>query len=147
MFSETVIHFAVGLSDKDCVFASTRKMRSLNKIISHHSRLLLLLLFISYSGSVMMFYHTHLVKGTLITHSHPYKVPEKNGPVESHSHSSSQYLLLQHLCNTSMTDSLIEFVVVPDMIFDFFNVIESPYSDPFSANVTLTESLRGPPVC
>lgn len=122
-------------------------MKRLFKGISLLARLLLLLLFISYSASIMLFYHTHEVHGTLITHSHPYKMPVGKGTGENHSHSTSQYLLLQHLCQAAMTDSLIKFVSVPDIEYSFFSEIIPPYSSSFSSVINLTESLRGPPVC
>lgn len=122
-------------------------MKGLIKKISLLSRSMLLVLFISYSASIMMFYHTHVVQGFLITHSHPFKLPAKKGVVENHSHSSSQYILLQHLSETPITDSIIEFAAVPDLVYAFCSVIISPHPDPFYLNVTSTESLRGPPVC
>ena len=133
--------------EKKCNFATAKKMNRLDKKISLLVRSLLLVLFISYSGSIMLFYHTHLVQGFLITHSHPYKLPAKKGAVENHSHAPSQYVLLQHLCETSMTDSIFEFAVVPDLVHTICIVIISPQPDPYFINVILTESLRGPPVC
>lgn len=134
-------------NEKKLYFSGDKKMKWLIKGISLLPRLLLLLLFISYSASIMMFYHTHEVKGTLITHSHPYKMPANKGKGENHSHSTSQYLLLQHLCQAAMTDSLLKFVSVPDIVYSFCSEIIPPYSNSFSSIVNLTESLRGPPVC
>ena len=94
-------------------------MKGLIKKISLLSRSMLLVLFISYSASIMMFYHTHVVQGFLITHSHPFKIPAKKGAVENHSHSSSQYILLQHLSETPITDSILESTVVPDLVICF----------------------------
>jgi len=122
-------------------------MKGLIKKISILSRLLLLVLFISYSASIMMFYHTHVVQGSLITHSHPYKLPAKKGTTENHSHSSSQYILLQHLTETPITDSILESAIVADLVYAFSIVIISPQPDLLFLNVTFTESLRGPPVC
>lgn len=111
------------------------------------ARLPLVVLFIIYSGSIMMFHHTHEVQGFLITHSHPYKQSSKKGTAENHSHTTSQYLLLQHLCETTMTDSIERLAVVPDLVFAFCCIIISPYSDPIFHTVTSKESLRAPPVC
>ena len=122
-------------------------MMGLNKSISLLSRTLMLVLFIGYSGSIMMFYHTHMVNGGMITHSHPFKLPVKNGVVENHSHSSSQYILLQHFCETSLTDSIFEFEVVPDQIYIFYSLSVALNSDPYTLNDTSTESLRAPPLC
>ena len=122
-------------------------MKGLIKKISLLSRSLLLVLFISYSGSVMFFYHTHLVHGFLITHSHPFKLPAKKGAAENHSHTNSQYILLQHLSETPITDSLFACTFVPDVLYAFCSVIMSPHPDQFYLIITSTESLRGPPVC
>lgn len=120
-------------------------MNGLIRNTSLPARLLLLVLFISYSASIMMFYHTHELHGVLITHSHPFKLPAKKGTGENHSHSPSQYYLLQHLCETSITDSILKFTVVPDLLYAFCSVIITPHSDPFSIDVKSTESMRAPP--
>jgi len=122
-------------------------MRLLNNPISLFSRSLLLMLFISYSGSIMMFYHTHEVQGVRISHSHPFKHPLKNSSGENHSHSTAQYILLHHLCETSLTDSVLKNPVVPDLDHTFSSFILSPYTEPFSLYSKSAELLRAPPVC
>ena len=94
-----------------------------------------------------MFYHTHVVNGTLVTHSHPYSNPDKKGPVENHSHSNSEYIFLQHICETLITDSIFKIPFVPDRLDSFCIDILSPYAYFVSSNVTIRKSPRAPPVC
>jgi hypothetical protein len=93
-----------------------------------------------------MFYHTHIVNGVSITHSHPFKLPEKKGPVNNHSHSTAEYILLQQFCETSITDSIFNTPLIPDQQFAFFVEFNSPYTFFFSTNIISKELSRAPPV-
>jgi hypothetical protein len=120
-------------------------MSKINKTISSFAGPLLLLLFIIYSGSITMFYHTHELHGALLTHSHPYKLPLGKGTGTDHSHSASQFFLLLYLCQTPMADSVVDFVNIPDLIYVLEDIVVTPFSEPFSENVITVESLRAPP--
>ena len=118
-------------------------MSWLKKSISPVVRSLTLILFLSYSASVMLFYHTHEVRGVLITHSHPYKNPWKGGPEKDHSHSDQQYMLLQALFQTSFTDSVIP--EIPDGVYANCSDIQISYTESFTFTITTAESPRAPP--
>lgn len=118
-------------------------MSWLKKSISPVVRSLTLILFLSYSASVMLFYHTHEVRGVLITHSHPYKNPWNSGPENNHSHSDQQYILLQALFQTSFTDSVIP--EIPDGVYANCSDIQRSYTESFTFTITPAESPRAPP--
>jgi hypothetical protein len=62
-----------------------------NKIV----RLFFLLLFLGYFGCINFFYHSHIVSGDTIVHSHPYKTNNQGFP--SHSHSGKGYITIYML--------------------------------------------------
>jgi hypothetical protein len=59
-------------------------------ILSH----ILLLLFISYYGSITLFWHSHRLGNTVIVHSHPFSNAQ-------HSHTAAQYDLIKVLTETA----------------------------------------------
>ncbi|NLE36158.1 MAG: hypothetical protein GX622_13740 [Bacteroidales bacterium] len=118
-------------------------MKWLKNSISPVVRALTLTLFLGYSASVMLFYHTHEVRGVLITHSHPYKNPWKSGSEKNHSHSDQQYILLHALFQTSFTDSVIP--DIPDGVYANSSDIQTSYTESFSFTITPAESPRAPP--
>jgi hypothetical protein len=105
------------------------------------------MLFISFSVSTTLFLHTYFVKGVFITHSHPFQLPDKNGPVNNHSHSTGEYILLQQFCETSVTDSIFNTPFIPDQLFAFCFEFNTTYTYFFSSQLTVKESPRAPPVC
>ncbi|HPE39549.1 MAG TPA: hypothetical protein PLI77_00500 [Bacteroidales bacterium] len=73
-------------------------MKNLIKNCKVAGSVVMLLLFISFYISNTMFYHTHLVNGSELSHSHPFKHQKSNNsPYESHSHSNSEYNYIQEL--------------------------------------------------
>lgn len=67
-------------------------------------RLLVLLLFVSYYGNTTMFYHSHMVEGRLIAHSHWFWGFTNDKPVQSHSHTEQSYVLIHFLNNICIDD-------------------------------------------
>jgi hypothetical protein len=67
-----------------------------------------LILFLGYYGSITLFYHSHIVLGDTIVHSHPYKTNGNGLP--SHSHSEKGYITIQLLS-----------VIVVSFIFAYFS--------------------------
>ncbi|MCU0460263.1 MAG: hypothetical protein MUE37_14375 [Bacteroidales bacterium] len=118
-------------------------MKWLNKSISPYARSLMLILFLCYSASIMLFYHTHEVRGILITHSHPFKQPWKSGSENNHSHSDQQYILLHALFQTSFTDSVIP--DIPDQVYALCSDIITRFTESVAFTITPAETLRGPP--
>jgi hypothetical protein len=64
-----------------------------NKVKSILSQLLLVL-FISYYGSITLFWHSHHLGNTTIVHSHPFNNTQ-------HSHTAAQYDLIKVLTETA----------------------------------------------
>ncbi|MCQ2298392.1 MAG: hypothetical protein MJZ51_07240 [Bacteroidales bacterium] len=60
--------------------------------------ILLAALYLSYFAGTHLFYHSHIVQHTTVTHSHPYS--------KHHSHSLTQLQLIDELCSYSLTDDL-----------------------------------------
>jgi hypothetical protein len=54
-----------------------------------------IILFSGYYGSVIFFYHAHMINGEYIVHSHPAKTDSKGFPL--HSHTSNGFLTIQIL--------------------------------------------------
>ena len=54
----------------------------------------LLILFVGYVASTTLFYHTHIVNGIPVTHSHPYSQAPGTG---NHTHSSAGFVTIAHL--------------------------------------------------
>lgn len=55
----------------------------------------LLLLFIGYYGSIALFYHSHIINGDTIVHSHPYRTDSHGLPL--HSHTDKGFITIQLL--------------------------------------------------
>lgn len=118
-------------------------MKWFKNSISPVVRSLTLILFLGYSASIMLFYHTHEVRGVLITHSHPYKNPWKSGSEKNHSHSDQQYILLQTLLQATFTDSVIP--EIPDQVYALCSDIITRFTESVAFTITPAESLRAPP--
>ncbi len=106
----------------------------------------LVLLFVSYYSNITFFYHSHLVNGNIITHSHWFKDFDNHTPVQSHGHSSEEYIYIHILENTAIdNDVFIPFYTAPNCL-----CIEIGFIDDTSC---ITKSflagfyLRGPPLC
>ena len=66
-----------------------------NKDIQSIVKVIFLTLFICYAGSITFFFHSHIINGVTIVHSHPYKADEKGNPL--HTHTGSEIQLIQFL--------------------------------------------------
>lgn len=66
-----------------------------NKNVQSALKIIFLILFICYAGSITFFFHSHIINGVTIVHSHPYKADEKGKPL--HTHTGSEIQLIQHL--------------------------------------------------
>jgi hypothetical protein len=122
-------------------------MKRLRKTISLFFRFLLLLIFIGYGSSITMFYHTHVVNGYKITHSHPFRSTQgKDKPVNKHSHSTSEYLTIQQLNIISSTNSFYS----PELPVPVAHQVERAvrfYSAVLLSNCSSSAQLRAPPCC
>lgn len=106
----------------------------------------LLILFIGYYGSITAFYHSHLVYGNVISHSHPYKHnPFNKSPFESHSHSSAAYNLIQQLNETNWNSSP-GLSQIPEPIEFYVNRIFICHTVHYSSISYSLAQLRAPPI-
>lgn len=122
-------------------------MKRITNGIAHFFRFFLLLLFLSYYGSISFFYHAHLVNGQIICHSHPFKSePNNKNPFESHSHTPEAYTLIHQLSetnwdNTGFTSS------IPEPVVMFCNLSYCYFTPAVTINKYFSTQLRAPPVC
>jgi len=137
----------VNSSESDYICTRKFSMVQLKIPFSILFKLLLITLFFGYYSSITFFYHTHIIYGAPITHSHPFKLPDKKGPVNNHSHSTVEYILLHQNCDTSITDFILNTPLIPDQHLAFCFEFNSPYTYFFPSSLTTRESPRAPPVC
>jgi len=94
----------------------------------------LLLLFLGYYSCISLFYHSHIIDGVIISHSHPYRnSQEKKWPNSSHRHSSTTLILIKCL-NEINHDTVFEDIriSVPEFLFIAF-------TEAFSANAVASD--------
>ncbi len=103
----------------------------------------LMVLFLGYYVSITLFYHTHIVQGDTIVHSHPYKTDNKGLP--SHSHSEKGYIIIHFLSCFSVFIFLF--------FFNFKTITPIVYKIIFrtsritgNSSCNLVYSLRAPPL-
>jgi hypothetical protein len=104
----------------------------------------LLILFLGYYGSIVLFTHTHLINGVTIVHSHPYK-PFSDDGSPSHNHSSNEIVVLQALSGFFST-VVLSFIALA--IFRHVTNINHPLKNQWKEFVTDFYSflLRAPPI-
>jgi hypothetical protein len=80
------------------------------------SKYFFLLLFLGFFGSITLFDHAHIVDGTTIVHSHPYKTNSHSIPL--HSHSEKGYITIQLLSFLAYTFLFIcfNFKTIPPLV-------------------------------
>lgn len=122
-------------------------MKSKNRIILSISRYLLLILFVGYYSSITMFFHTHVIDGHIITHSHPYRhLPVEKSPYPFHSHPSGVITLIQELHKTSWLFSPNS-IVFNQPLFYIYQPLCAFVEAHFTSKTLITHFLRGPPSC
>jgi hypothetical protein len=77
----------------------------LKKQASNTIRIALLLLFLAYFGSTNLFYHSHIINGSLVTHSHPY-----SGEANQHTHSTESLFVIHLLGHFSFLSGIMIFI-------------------------------------
>lgn len=124
-----------------CYFAPM----SLNRSITRFLKLSLLFLFIGYYSSVTLFYHSHIVNGQIIIHSHFFKSNTKT-PLTHHSHPVSAYNLINELNKISCEELIVTSPYEQQYIFALSTLecfVHSEVIIPFDSSVP----TRSPPVC
>jgi hypothetical protein len=110
-------------------------------------RVALLLFFIGHYSNSTMFYHTHEVDGQIYCHSHFFGFKNSKGvPVASHTHTSSQFQLIDTYSQTNLTDEL-DFPGTPAPVFRLSTIktVKLPQIPQLTAALHLR--LRAPPAC
>ena len=109
-------------------------------------RVFLLLLFVSCYSNITMFYHSHLVDGRIVSHSHWFSDFSNDEPVESHSHTSEEYILIHFVNNLTIEDD----ITPPEMgeVFRPVFVVNTQclYSS-VSPGIPSVLQSRAPPAC
>ncbi|HPR33554.1 MAG TPA: hypothetical protein PLK12_15750 [Prolixibacteraceae bacterium] len=71
--------------------------------------LLLIILFTGYYGSNSFFFHTHVIEGKKVIHSHPFRQADKRLPKDSpetqHKHSQEELILIAFLNKVLLEDT------------------------------------------
>lgn len=120
----------------DNLFLSKIQVKMKNKVKSILSHLLLIL-FISYYGSITLFWHSHHLGNTIIVHSHPFNNAQ-------HSHTTAQYDLIKVLTETA---GFIGFIGL--WVAGLLNANRLLFVSPSTSNALLFDSAvwyrRGPP--
>lgn len=119
-------------------------MRSRN-----HRRILtaasLLMLFVTYYVNATMFWHSHIINGVTIVHSHIHGASHTSSSSDG-GHPASEITLIAVCDVLQMTDDLGESPVVA-LILVLLCVFLSAEPSAFAGVSLLRPSLRAPPVC
>lgn len=102
----------------------------------------LLIFFVGYVACVTLFYHTHIIEGARVTHSHPYSEAPDTG---RHAHSGSELAVIAHLSVILMLAASFGCgfeVRLRDNMIGYAVWQGSSFSATLSVPVP-----RGPPVC
>jgi hypothetical protein len=110
---------------------------SLNNIFKYF----FLALFLGYFGSITFFNHAHIIDGSAIVHSHPYKSDNNGNP--THNHTQNGYLLIHLLKNFN---AAITIIFVLNQFPDLSVRLKFETYDRFPSPVLVSSNpLRGPP--
>lgn len=110
------------------------------------SKYFLAILFIVYYVSITLFYHSHIINGVTVSHSHFYWThTDSNGKPVNHSHSQDEYIFIK-IITQFITTAVSGFI-----IFRMFLMVLNQYQIPlkefvFSAYNRPGYSLRAPPL-
>lgn len=121
-------------------FAAT--MKNVKHIIKKLLASFLLVIFVGAVGSITLFYHTHSVGETHITHSHPYSdAPD----TEKHTHTTAEFELISALSTLLMLAASFGCFII-FVAKRISKIILFADNFTFGA-IPLILSLRAPPVC
>lgn len=107
------------------------------------SRLLVLGIFLFYYSGTVLFYHSHLINGVYISHSHPFPIGKK-AEAEAQTHTAGELATI-HLLNNLVviTSALFAFRGVPTKLIRVINCTPTPQN--YQNKALILRSLRGPP--
>lgn len=107
-------------------------------------RILLLMLFVSYTCSITFFAHTHIVNGVTIVHSHPYKKNSNGTP--DHEHTGTEIQLIKTLSAYSTTLLIVLSIVLGIFLTKCSIIPQKIYTFIFQKFVQGRSTLRPPPL-
>jgi len=102
----------------------------------------LLAIFLSYYGSVNLFYHSHIVLGDTIVHSHPFKSDNSGKPI--HSHNDKGFVTIQ-LLTYFLIFTLITATILDSVFYSKAELIVRKRLNREFSTSRLVNSLRAPP--
>ncbi len=102
-------------------------------------RYILPLVYILYAGCISMCYHTHVVDGVRIVHSHPFSDDAQ------HSHTEAELSLINDIAGSTFTD-----FVPSGLVLSLFVILLAIFLSPRQDNTFFSDEeninpLRGPP--
>jgi len=97
------------------------------------------LLFISYTGFISLFTHSHVVNGVTIVHSHPYTDDGQ------HSHTAGQFQLIDLLSTIHATDSAVSLLTITAFLILICHLYNFYKKSTFPPLLKGCISLRAPP--
>lgn len=104
---------------------------------------LLPVLFIAYYSSISLFMHVHVVNGTTIVHSHPFK---KAADGTTHRHASlSEIQLFHQLSTVQVEDGVVHQLFLQMYAAPNYRLIDNPVCPDYLIPVFGDLSLRAPP--
>ena len=115
---------------------------SLNSRIKRVLAYSLLFIFIGYYASITLFYHSHLIHGDTIVHSHPFKTDNHGAPL--HSHSDNSFITIQLLASFSVSFILTYFNFKTNAPV-VYEIIQKISHKPTNHTIHYLYSLRAPP--
>ncbi|MCD7973852.1 MAG: hypothetical protein LUG18_14535 [Candidatus Azobacteroides sp.] len=118
----------------------------MKKNILSFLRIFLLLLFVGYYSNITFFYHSHRVNGTLIFHSHWFKDFRNDIPVQSHSHTSLEYVLIDTY-NKTVIDNDLLVPVVSEPVVCAYRIENILLLEEAQVKNCLHTNPRAPPAC
>lgn len=106
----------------------------------------LFIIFVGYYFSISAFYHSHLVDGVVITHSHPFfNDPIKNTPYQSHQHSASSLINIQELTDIQLLETIIMAASIVPIWFLLTTIVKRLVSY-YHHFTEIHAQLRAPPI-
>ena len=109
-------------------------------------KVLLLILFLGYYGSITFFTHVHRIDGVTIVHSHPYK--SLNGNKEPYNnHTNKELQVIQFLSDYLTTKVALLFSALSLWLLLYMIPIKATEGGYAGTPGFCTYSLRAPPLC
>lgn len=115
-----------------------------NKNIQSALKIIFLILFVCYAGSITLFFHSHIIDGVTIVHSHPYKADERGKPI--HTHTGAEIQLIQNLSSWYSAGKIVFTFTLKALLP--YHIIETSYKteSQITGFTNYIYLLRAPPI-